>query len=196
MKREDLINGIQELKEITADEWRQAVEMYPMCEIILWHYLRTLYRNDDISFENELLRLGLRLGDREAFYRFMTRQKVQQAFPELAATTGNWFDDIDNRTEERKATLIDLARKLKAERLAAQAKREQEKAKKEQPEPPTPPVDEMSEQDKEVRVKQLIAEKKYSEALEILRSINLSNSKKSTTFAVQIKWLETIINNT
>lgn len=196
MKREDLIQGLQGLKEVPADEWKQAVEMYPTCEMILWHYLRVLYRNDDISFEQELMRLGLRLSDREAFYRFMTKRKVEQAFPELAATTGDWFGENEKRSEESKATLIDLARKLKAERLARKAKKETEKVVSDIPEKPKPVLDEMSEQGKKLRVKELINDKKYSEALEILRSINLSNSKKSATFAVQIKWLETIINNT
>ncbi len=49
--------------------------------------------------------------------------------------------------------------------------------------------------DPEIRIKQLIKDKKYSEALEILKSINLINPKKSVYFAVQIKYLETIIDN-
>jgi len=194
MKREDLIKGLHGVKEVTAEDWRQAVEMYPTCEIILWHYLRELYRNEDISFERELMRLGLRLSDRESFYRFMIQQKPNYAFPELAATTGDWFSDEDRRTDEHKATLIDLARQLKANRLAEKEKREAANALKEAKSEPKPNYSNLSEKDKEVKVKELIDEKKYSEALEILRSINLSNSKKSATFAVQIKWLETIIN--
>lgn len=195
MKREDLTKSLHGLKELESEEWRQAVEMYPACEMILWHYLRTLYRNDDISFEHELMRLGLRLSDREEFYHFMTQRKVEYAFPELAATSSDWFGDVDKRNDGDKATLIELARKLKANRLAEKEKREAQKRISEDKKEAEPSGRATSHTSKEVIIKELISQKKYSEALEILRSINLSNSKKSATFAVQIKWLETIINN-
>ena len=47
----------------------------------------------------------------------------------------------------------------------------------------------------EENAKKLIKEQKYSEAIEILRAISLNNPKKSANFALQIKFLETIINN-
>ena len=47
----------------------------------------------------------------------------------------------------------------------------------------------------EENAKKLIKEQKYLEAIEILRSISLNNPKKSANFALQIKFLETIINN-
>jgi len=201
MKREDLIKGLQGLKTVAADEWRQAVEMYPVCEIILWHYLRELYRNDDITFERELMRLGLRLSDKGAFYRFMIQKKVDYAFPELATTTGDWFEEEEKRSDESKASLLDLARKLKEKRIVEKAKREAEAVSTEREKEVTEEkneiknvYDNLSNEDKEVQIRELINTQKYSEALEILRSINLSNSKKSATFAVQIKWLETIIN--
>ncbi len=195
MKREDLTKSLHGLKELESEEWRQAVEMYPACEMVLWHYLRTLYRNDDISFEHELMRLGLRLSDREEFYHFMTQRKVEYAFPELAATSSDWFGDVDKRNDGDKATLIELARKLKANRLAEKEKKEAQKKTLENEEKVRITESNINSKDKELKIKELISCKKYSEALEILRSINLSNSKKSATFAVQIKWLETIINN-
>ena len=47
----------------------------------------------------------------------------------------------------------------------------------------------------EEEAKKLIKEQKYLEAIEILRAISLNNPKKSANFALQIKFLETIINN-
>ena len=47
----------------------------------------------------------------------------------------------------------------------------------------------------EEEAKKLIKEQKYLEAIEILRAISLNNPKKSANFAIQIKFLETIINN-
>lgn len=201
MKKEDLIKGLHEQKELAANEWRQAVSTYPTCEIILWHYLRQLYRDDDISFENELMRLGLRLSNKKGFYHFMTQKKNDYTFPELAATSGDWFAQEESRSQETKTSLLELARKLKASRLAEKEKREVAKATTEAKKEEIAPIEptevlytQLDEYDKEMKIKDLINEKKYSEALEILRSINLSNSKKSATFAVQIRWLETIIN--
>ena len=47
--------------------------------------------------------------------------------------------------------------------------------------------------DDEIRVKKLILDKRYVEALRILKKINLNNSIKNTYFALQIKYLETIL---
>lgn len=47
----------------------------------------------------------------------------------------------------------------------------------------------------EADVKRLIREKKYSEALRILKAIDLHNSPKSSYFALQIKYIETILAN-
>ena len=47
----------------------------------------------------------------------------------------------------------------------------------------------------ESTARQMIEQEKYSEALQILRSINLNNPKKSAYFALQIRYLETIVNN-
>ena len=52
-----------------------------------------------------------------------------------------------------------------------------------------------STENTEEYAKKLIKEQKYLEAIEILRAISLNNPKKSANFALQIKFLETIINN-
>jgi len=43
--------------------------------------------------------------------------------------------------------------------------------------------------------KKLIAERKYADAIEILRALNLNNPKKSVYFADQIRFLEKVIVN-
>ena len=58
---------------------------------------------------------------------------------------------------------------------------------------PSQPVEQPQKTEEEA--KKLIKEQKYLEAIEILRSISLNNPKKSANFALQIKFLETIINN-
>ena len=47
----------------------------------------------------------------------------------------------------------------------------------------------------EVQAKKLIAERKYSDAIEILQKLNLNNPKKSVYFADKIRFLEKIVEN-
>ncbi len=114
---------------------------------------------------------------------------------------------------EHKQSLQQLAAQLKAARLARQAPPKAEKNEKQNtsdksdsptsqtsPTTPTNPSNttnnpHFSEEISEENAKKLIKEQKYSEAIEILRAISLNNPKKSANFALQIKFLETIINN-
>lgn len=70
------------------------------------------------------------------------------------------------------------------------------------PESQKPPQDDVPAADgstlpdsAEDEVKRLVREKKYAEALRILKAINLNNPKKSAYFALQIKYIETILAN-
>ena len=47
----------------------------------------------------------------------------------------------------------------------------------------------------EINAKKLILERKYKDAIEILRQLNLNNPKKSVYFADQIRFLEKVIEN-
>ena len=117
---------------------------------------------------------------------------------------------------EHKQSLQQLAAQLKAARLARQATPKAEKNEKQNtsdksdsptsqtsPTSPTTPTNpsnptnkpQLSTEISEENAKKLIKEQKYSEAIEILRAISLNNPKKSANFALQIKFLETIINN-
>lgn len=117
---------------------------------------------------------------------------------------------------EHKQSLQQLAAQLKAARLARQSTPKAEKNEKPNtsdkpdsptsqtsPTSPTTPTNpsnptnkpQLSTEISEENAKKLIKEQKYSEAIEILRAISLNNPKKSANFALQIKFLETIINN-
>lgn len=70
------------------------------------------------------------------------------------------------------------------------------------PESQKPPQDDVPAADgstlpdnAEDEAKRLVREKKYAEALRILKAINLNNPKKSAYFALQIKYIETILAN-
>ena len=133
--------------------------------------------------------------------------------------TTDYFALDDN--PEQKQTLQQLAAQLKAARLARQANKQDEirdtRHETRDGRWEMSDVSDLSDQSDgsdlsnnsqllplttqhsteitEEYAKKLIKEQKYLEAIEILRAISLNNPKKSANFALQIKFLETIINN-
>lgn len=136
--------------------------------------------------------------------------------------TTDYFALDDN--PEQKQTLQQLAAQLKAARLARQANKQDETRDARQETRDgrcemsdlsdlsdlsdrsdgsdlsnnsqlLPLTTQHSSEITEEYAKKLIKEQKYLEAIEILRAISLNNPKKSANFALQIKFLETIINN-
>ena len=145
--------------------------------------------------------------------------KVETQYIASLPTT-DYFALDDN--PEQKQTLQQLAAQLKAARLARQKQSTQSRdaascvitseaskttdihntdietqhtssSPKQPITIPSQPIEEP--QITEENAKKLIKEQKYLEAIEILRAISLNNPKKSANFALQIKFLETIINN-
>ena len=115
------------------------------------------------------------------------------------------------QNQAQKQSLQQLAAQLKAARLARQKQTTEERIqsteakvqmKDENAINKTPKVITIEEKNEaeqpqktEEDARKLIKEQKYLEAIEILRAISLNNPKKSANFALQIKFLETIINN-
>ncbi len=204
----------------SSDELRHLVEIYPYCESLHWIYLRSLYINDDAIFEDELMKYGMHISNRRLFYNYLTTNETtdneinnsQLSTPVetqyiASLQTTDYFSLEQNPAQ--KQSLQQLAAQLKAARLARQNRHETQDARREmretsdKSESPTNPTgltsptnnSQFSEEFTEENAKKLIREQKYSEAIEILRAISLNNPKKSANFALQIKFLETIINN-
>ena len=203
-----------------SNELRHLVEIYPYCESLHWIYLRSLYINDDAIFEDELMKYGMHISNRRLFYNYLTTNETtdneinnsQLSTPVetqyiASLQTTDYFSLEQNPAQ--KQSLQQLAAQLKAARLARQNRHETQDARREmqetsdKSESPTNPTgltsptnnSQFSEEFTEENAKKLIREQKYSEAIEILRAISLNNPKKSANFALQIKFLETIINN-
>ncbi|MCQ2343622.1 MAG: hypothetical protein MJ002_01720 [Paludibacteraceae bacterium] len=217
----DALRGKEERLDIS--DWRRMVGLYPYCEIFVWHYLRALYKGNDVSFDGELQRLGIRLGDKQGFYNFMVKRPMSESLFTYKTETTDYFAGHG----EENLSLTELARRLRTARLAQKesfctATQEKndireplDEARKEVSEPleevqkakkkHSGHLDEENGQDEDsaqdsnylqvirAKVSSLIMQKKYSEALEILKRENFANSKKNAYFAVQIKYLETII---
>lgn len=212
----------------SSDELRHLTEIYPYCEALHWIYLRSLYINDDATFDDELMKHGMHISNRRLFYNYLTvetqyiaSQKTNNALQVetqyiASLPTTDYFALDDN--PEQKQTLQQLAAQLKAARLARQKQSTQaccvqtseaskttdihntdietqhtSSSPKQPITIPSQPIEEP--QITEENAKKLIKEQKYLEAIEILRAISLNNPKKSANFALQIKFLETIINN-
>lgn len=217
----------------SSDELRHLTEIYPYCEALHWIFLRSLYINDDATFDDELMKHGMHISNRRLFYNYLTVETQYIASPHskeapnkvetqyiASLPTTDYFALDDN--PEQKQTLQQLAAQLKAARLARQKQSTQSKdaacciqtseaskttdihhtdietlhtssSPKQPITIPSQPIEEP--QITEENAKKLIKEQKYLEAIEILRAISLNNPKKSANFALQIKFLETIINN-
>ena len=201
----------------SREDLRRLVETYPYCEALHWIYLRALYVADDAMFEEELMLHGMHISNRRLFYNYLTIDNEQTnetktnneqtnikinttpnsslLIPHLS--TPDYFALEQNQTQ--KQSLQQLAEQLKKARLARQKQkneelriRNEELKKREVADKQIPEIKLLKTEED---AKKLIKEQKYSEAIEILRAISLNNPKKSANFALQIKFLETIINN-
>lgn len=197
----------------SSNELRHLVEIYPYSESLHWIYLRSLYINDDAIFENELMKYGMHISNRRLFYNYLTnnnttndtqKEKNEINNSQLSTlssqlSTPDYFTLEQN--PEQKQSLQQLAAQLKAARLARQTTQNKKYEtqntpnKTDYPTNTTTNTPQISTELTEENAKKLIKEQKYSEAIEILRAISLNNPKKSANFALQIKFLETIINN-
>ena len=214
IQKEDIIKYLnKETELLDKEELRSVIELYPYCEILRWIYLRLLYRNNDIYITN-----------RKGLYFFLTDENKPEEEPDntipteqLISGMGDYFSKPEP-TEAQRESLQLLAQKLKEARLKRKEeieKREKEQKNEEEKTINRAPKRETTTKKHTVQrenntlnineenikfvtntINKLISEQKYLDALEILRSINLNNSKKSSYFALQIKYLETILKTT
>mgnify|MGYP003296728714 CR=1 FL=1 len=219
MNRTDINNFLTNpdlVANASKEELRRLVETYPYCEALHWMYLRALYIADDAMFDEELMLHGMHISNRRLFYHYLTYQKetdlnsppVLGDVPEgegisqfsilnSQLSTPDYFALEQNQAQ--KQSLQQLAAQLKAARLARQKQKNEELEMRNEElkkiEVANKQIPEIKPLQTEENAKKLIKEQKYLEAIEILRAISLNNPKKSANFALQIKFLETIINN-
>lgn len=230
IQKEDIISYLQQTdtpQTINKEDLKSVIELYPYCEKLRWIYLKLLYQNNDITFENELMNHGIYITNRKALYFYLTETNQEHengddtlSVEQLAAGMGDYFSKPEPTDSQRESLQL-MAQKLKEARLKRKEeieKREKDKsehnetehekagsvasqktAKKQTlPNKTSKKLIISKEEENTIThtVNQLITEKKYLDALEILQSINLNNSKKSSYFALQIKYLETILKTT
>jgi hypothetical protein len=191
---------------------RTMTEAYPYLTAARALLVRALINSDSIHSAYEAQKTSLYVFDRRWFYFFLYPEKLQQLVPQRTenqqkTSSGDYFDmleKIESQGGDTKTSLRKLAEKLKEVRefSATDAKNiQKEKVVEKNIIPINDYFQDIENQlfttevdwkEKENEAKKLIAEKNFSEALDILREINFKNPKKSVYFADQIRFLEKI----
>ena len=155
-------------------------------------YVKTLKETNNIHFGVHSKRMALHAPNRRGLYFYLypdqdENQRTKSTERPQKESAGEYFDMIDvveRKGGDEKQSLKELAERLKAAREMIS---DGQPSKKTKPKP---------EEFTEEQAKIFIREKKYLEAYEILKVLNLNNPKKSSYFADQIRFLEKIITNT
>ena len=161
----------------------QIVEKYPYFEMARLIYLKRLKQVDNEIFINKLRVSAAYFSNRKFAHAFVNDIAGKSASAEIydtAVISTDYFALKNSNVSSD--SLRELARRLKKSRI---------ERLRQQSEDVITEAD-----DDEIRVKKLILDKRYVEALRILKKINLNNSIKNTYFALQIKYLETILDST
>jgi tetratricopeptide (TPR) repeat protein len=190
---------------------RDMVDKYPYFYQARLLWLKTLKMTDDVQTAPEIARTALYSHDHRWLYFYlypeMRPEPAQSDKSRVEKFSGSYFDMLSAAEAEggdARLSLKKIAEQLKASRAQMQVElppvTEVEKADTrpvkvvQVPVPDYFPVtDNATDHEEKARV--LIREKKYQEALEILKHLYLINPKKSIYFADQIRFLEKIIVN-
>ncbi|HEY6915994.1 MAG TPA: hypothetical protein VI413_15050 [Paludibacter sp.] len=215
MTHEEFISLVKQ-PELAASQnvpdLKELVDLYPYFAPARLFYAKALQQSGSVLFASNLKFSSLYSANRSWLYYYIYPDKKISTEPyrreKTKKSSGDYFDMI-NAVEleggDAKQTLKNLAERLRTARTMVVSNAVQ--TVKETPvitvvdefETVNPvliketPLDvlEFSED----KAKKLIQERKYLEAIEILKALNLNNPKKSVYFADQIRFLEKVIAN-
>jgi len=217
MTHEEFISIVKQPQSVLAtqvDDLKELVDRYPYFTAARLFYTKALQRSNSIHFTANISKTALYSSNRRKFYYFIYPEKKitteSAKFERQSKTSGNYFDMIDALESEggdTKQSLRNLAEKLKEARAivvksSVQNKSEiQKNVSNKTSSEIKKNIQRMNSETisfeiSEENAKKLIVERKYSEAIVILRALNLNNPKKSVYFADQIRFLEKVISNT
>ncbi len=206
-----LVQNPDTVEPTHSRELKEMVEKYPYFYQARLLWLKALKMSDHVQTAPEIARTALYSHDNRWLYFYL----YPEMRPEPAQTikfrderySGSYFDMLHAagaEGEDAKMSLKKIAEQLKASRAQMQIQDSlTAEPQKTEPKParivqvPVPDYFSVSDNeiDHEGKAKILIREKKYQEALEILKHLYLINPKKSIYFADQIRFLEKIIVN-
>jgi len=217
MTHEEFISLVKQPETVTAkhvSDLQEMVERYPYFAPAQLFFAKALQESNSIHFGANLKKVSLYSSSRRWLYYYLHPEKKLSNQPyrreRNGKSSGEYFDMINGVESEggdTKQSLKNLAERLKSARavvnLPAQLKtgikvENEPTAVKEITVEKAVSVDYFSIVEPEIsetNAKKLIIDKKYREAVEILRQLNLNNPKKSVYFADQIRFLEKVIEN-
>lgn len=224
MNRDELISLIRQPENVAPghiSDLKEMVALYPAFAHARILLAKALQKQGSIHFASGLKLAALYSSNRRGLYYYIyPEEKIAsgQYRRENAAKSGDYFEMIEAVTregEDPRQSLKNLAERLKSARSMVVNATEPHTRKnvagsgdveiivKKNVIIETLPVKHSvvpngGVQEAEVTetgARQLIRERKYKEAVEILRTLNLNNPKKSVYFADQIRFLEKVIAN-
>lgn len=204
--------------EKVADEHiadlKELVDMYPYFGAARMLYTKALKNSDSIHYASSLQTAVLYAPSSKWLYYFIHPEVKITSEPfrreRQSKSSGDYFDMINLLEKDggdAKQSLKGLAEKLKSARsMVVQPTKASLMEDSVAQAPPKPqevsstiglidyfalPGSDVTEE----MAKKLIVEKKYVQAIAILRELNLNNPKKSVYFADQIRFLEKVLDN-
>lgn len=203
-----LVKQPEKLSSVHLYDLREIVKLYPAFVQARVLYVKALQQSQSVHFAANLKLAVLYSSNRRWLYYFMHPEKKLSIEPYRREKTtkshGDYFDMIENLEREggdTKQSLRNLAERLKSARVMVVNPSASVKDSNQNTYLKTEIASEnivLGNQDVEITenlAKNLIYDKKYIEAIEILKKLNLNNPKKSVYFADQIRFLEKVIAN-
>ena len=192
-----LLKNPENVYNTHISDLRIMLEAFPFLVSARVLLAMALKKLESVEFPLVAQQTALYVADRRWFYFFLFPEKLCKSTVSQSKnqSSGEYFDmleKIERSGQDTRQSLRMLAEKLMAARQDFSVKKseimnEAQSTENQQVE------NNFYWQQKENDAKKLIAEKKYSDALEILYQINLNIPKKSIYFADQIRFLTKII---
>lgn len=218
MTHEEFISLVKQPETVNAkhlSDLQEMIERYPYFAHAQLFYAKALQESNSVHFGANLKKTSLYCASRRWLYYYLHPEKKlsTQSYrrERNGKSSGEYFDMINGVESEggdTKQSLKNLAERLKSARamvvnLPEQREKENKAAIEINPVNKIKVVTVVSQdyfslvepEISEINAKKLILEKKYKDAVEILRRLNFNNPKKSVYFADQIRFLEKVIEN-
>ena len=195
-----------------VSDLKELVDLYPYFAPARLFHVKALKQSNNIQFGANIKVASLYGSSRRWLYYYLYPEKLLSEEPYLRErnlkSAGDYFDMIDvveSEGGDTNQSLKNLAERLKlAREIVSSPETKVRKPEKviEKPVISFPKENNLELETKpndsivlEKNAKKLISERKYKEAIEILKALNLNNPKKSVYFADQIRFLEKVIAN-
>jgi hypothetical protein len=210
-----LIKNPQIVDKGYINDLKELIDYYPYLTQARILLAKALLDSKNVHAENYIQNTSLYCSDRRWFYYYLfADRKINTEtlkFDRIPKYSGNYFDiisKVESEGNDSKQSLKDLAERLKSARTMMTQNNKVEQITNSSTSnkeiPALAPVEyfdlneNLTIQKGEITeelAKKMISEKKFSEAIEILKKLNLINPKKSVYFADQIRFLEKVIVN-